>query len=41
MHIWAEGAAAMPGSQTDFSVVLTAALIKKEFEKDALSCQRV
>lgn len=41
MHIWAQGAAAMPSSQADFPVALMAALIKGELEKDASSCQRV
>lgn len=39
MSIWAEGEAAMPGSHTDFSIVLTEALIKRDLEKDSSSCQ--
>lgn len=39
MSIWAEGEAAMPGSHADFSRVLTEALIKRDLEKDTLSCQ--
>lgn len=29
----------MPGNHADFSIVLTEALIKRDFEKDTLSCQ--